>query len=208
MTEDFSAAHSKIGIEVKLETGAQIFLRPMSPKDKALIAEAIREMSPEARKLRFFYGFQEAPEVLLNLLADVDGVTHIGWGALDVSGPDPKPIGGVHAVRVVDGALEAEIACSVVDAYQRHGLARILLAAVFHECLVQGIQRGVVDVLSSNQKALHLFRGLGAKLVETGETQRLSLDIHQALIDMKDSATPPEIVDVVAYLDRATGQID
>lgn len=176
------------GMWVEVDEELTAYLRPMSPDDKPLIAKAIRDLTSESRRMRFFYGFSEAPDSLLNILADVDGFDHIAWGALDVSGPVAKPIAVVHAVRTSHDVPTVEIACTVLDAYRRHGLARVLLTEVLQDCMELGNNCAVADVLTINEKARSFFQGLGAESIVQGDTLRLSLNISRTL----ENLTRPE----------------
>ncbi|MCV6584831.1 MAG: GNAT family N-acetyltransferase [Marinibacterium sp.] len=184
-------------------------LRPMVPKDRPLIARAIRELTSEARQMRFVSGFSEAPEPLLDILSDVDGDLHIAWGALDTSGAQDRPIAAVHAIRYGPGADLAEVACTVLDEYQGRGLARALMAAVFHDCLRRGITTASAEVLPRNIKARHLFEGLGARLIGVEDLMCFRMDVAEVLQVLHRPDAPFATTEMVAYLSQwpsETGQ--
>jgi GNAT superfamily N-acetyltransferase len=170
-----------------------VLMRPICPDDEPLIAEGIMDLSREARRFRFFGELNDVPEQLLHDLANVDGVTHIAWGALVVSGATAKPAAAVHAIRRDPSDPQVDLACTVIDAYQGRGLAKLLMAAVLRDCHALGIRTAIADVLPTNTKARHLFLSLGARRVyggtDTCQDYQLELDIAETL-DRLDCAQP------------------
>lgn len=176
------------------------YLRPICSTDAPLIAKGIMDLSHESRRMRFFGDFKQAPDHLVQSLADADGVTHIAWGALDVSGLRHRPAAAVHAFRGSVSETTVELACSVMEDYQGHGLAQVLMAAVMYDCHALGITKAVAEVMAANSKAQHLFLGLGAKIVSAGHEQRLEMDVQETLALLERPGGPDATRDMLRHV--------
>ena len=62
------------GEVVSLADGGRVLVRPLVASDRAELAERYLELSPEARRMRFFNAPDHLSERLLDYLVDVDGV--------------------------------------------------------------------------------------------------------------------------------------
>src|SRR5690554_7192175 len=62
----------------------RLCLRPLSESDHDRIERGIMGLSQQSRYLRFFSGFKSAPRNLVEQLTAVDGMNHIGWGAVNL----------------------------------------------------------------------------------------------------------------------------
>ena len=192
-----------IELHTVLDNGTPVVLRPLQSDDEARLREGIARLSDRSRYLRFFTGARHLPDSVVRKLADADGVHHVAWGALDVSGDEPMAIGAAHAMREDDGP-EAELAFAILDAYHSQGLARMLIAATLHDALGVGITRLKADVLSENTNAKRLLRGIGAKLTDSqGTIASYGLETEQGLARLRGMSGPPGLVDVFTGLDRA-----
>ncbi|HEX9865388.1 MAG TPA: hypothetical protein VGC03_10515, partial [Acidimicrobiia bacterium] len=100
-------------ILVVLRDGTTAELRPITPDDRALLKEGLRQMSEESRFARFGSGIASLRDAELRYLTDVDQIRHVAWGAVI----DEEPA-GVGRYILGDGP-DAEIAIAVVDRFQR-----------------------------------------------------------------------------------------
>lgn len=148
--------------KLALDNGSTIELRPALKSDRDWFADGISQMSPEMRYLRFFFGFNEPPEWLLDLLCNVDGQQHLAWCAMDPANTDHPAVGAVHAIDDPRAPGNFELAVAVVDAYQGLGVARLLLAALIHDCFESNIEQVYAEVLTQNRHARRLFSRLGS----------------------------------------------
>jgi GNAT superfamily N-acetyltransferase len=168
-------------IDLALDDGAPIRLRAIAREDGAMMREGIAQMSPRSRYLRFFSGAAEPPPAVIASLLDVDGITHLGWGAIDCAGEGQPAIGAVHAVapgeREPDGAMEFSVA--VVDAWQGRGVARLLTAALLVQLMVQQTRWLEAHVLAENPASLEFMRMLGG-VVEASDGNVLCVRLEVA----------------------------
>lgn len=182
-----------------LDSGHKILVRPIEKSDKPLIAQAIHDLSDQSRYMRFFTAFRDAPEPILELLASVDGVDHIAWGAVDLEEAG-RPIAAVHAIRGNSDETEVEIACTVMDEYHGHGISHLLLAATVFDCLKLGIEEAHAEVLFSNHKAKGLFVGLDAKLVDSEDDLMFWMDLKAVLQKIEEKSHPNTLHEFMAAL--------
>ncbi|MBO9412449.1 MULTISPECIES: GNAT family N-acetyltransferase [unclassified Ruegeria] len=180
------------GFKARLDNGVSIYVRPMGVSDKHLIAQAIHDLSDQSRYMRFFSAFHDAPEPVLDLLANVDGDKHVAWGAVD-SEQKGRPIAAVHAIRGSRQDKDVEIACTVLDDYHGHGISHLLLAATVFDCLALGVELAHAEVLFGNYKAKGLFEGLNADLVESDETLLYRMELPSLLRTIERKGHPSSL---------------
>lgn len=114
-------------LHLKLQ-GMKFFFRPIYPSDKIFIKKGFRELSAKSRYLRFFAHQNELTDAQLKFFSEVDGVNHVAWGIMDLTGFGFSPAGIGRFVRMKDNPEMAEVAITVVDSYQRMGLGRTMIA--------------------------------------------------------------------------------
>ncbi len=166
-------------IEAELRDGTAVLLRPVQPDDKHLLSVGMEHLSPQSRYFRFFRPLPEIPPNLLRQFTEIDHVNHEAIGALDVSGADPVPVGVARYIRSPEEKAAAEVAVTVVDSHQGRGLGTLLLAAIAHAAVANGIDQLEAVVLSGNTKMLQVFRELAATMTRraAGEVQ-VRLPLH------------------------------
>ncbi len=73
-TESRTRIDDRDGETVTLSDGGRMFIRALRPSDRDELAERYLELSPQARRLRFFNAPDHLSTRLLDYLVDVDGV--------------------------------------------------------------------------------------------------------------------------------------
>lgn len=141
---------------IELRDGSAVELRPITPDDRAELAQAFARLSPESRYRRFFSPVTNLTERQLDYLTEVDHHDHEALLAVD-------PAGGTVAVAryVRTGPGVAEPAIVVTDDWQRRGLASVLLDALADRAREEGIETFVAPVLAENTAAIKLLERLG-----------------------------------------------
>ena len=113
---------------VTLRDGRVVAVRPLEPGDREWLAAAVRRLSPETRYLRFASPKPHLTTRELDFLVDVDDHRHEA-----ILATDPATGRGIAVVRYVEIPGEpgvVEIAATVADDWQGHGLGPALLAQV------------------------------------------------------------------------------
>lgn len=139
--------------------GGTIGLRPLARDEGPLLAAGIAQLSPRSIWLRFHTlrlgGLSKAE---LDYLTGVDQRDHAAWVVEDRG----TPVGLGRYVRLGKTSDTAEVALTILDAWQGRGLSKVLLAALMANAWVAGIARLRAAVLSDNILAWRLLASLGA----------------------------------------------
>jgi len=140
--------------------GRELAVRPITLADVDRLARLFTRLSPETVHFRFFSPIPCIPRAALIRLAAVAHVRRHALVALDgdeivaVARYDAKP-----------GADEAEIAVTVEDAWQHHGVGMQLSRQLAQLAADRGYQRFVAVMLPDNRAALGLIRKLSPKAI-------------------------------------------
>jgi GNAT superfamily N-acetyltransferase len=185
-------------IDGYLDDGTRVRFRPIRPEDKRLLAEGMRELSPESRYRRFFRGIDHLSQEQLRYLTEVDGVDHVAWIAVRPDEPGNPGVGVARWIRMKDEPDVAEAAVTVVDAWHNRGIGRALLFLIGKAAVDRGIRRFRVWVLGQNSPVFTLMKSFGA---ESGRWESGILEMSVPLPDNPDdfdSSIAPQILRAAA----------
>ncbi len=174
--------------EFELGDGRSVWIRPVRPDDKARIQEGFGRMSVRNRYLRFFSGIPELTAPMLTAMTEVDGVDRFAWIALTREDEHDVLVGVARYVRLDDPRV-AEVALTVVDPYQGHGIGHLLLDALVLEALRVGVTRFEGQVLSDNSTMRAVLSDVGARM-RFDEPATLHLEIDLPAREQTLRATP------------------
>jgi acyl carrier protein/GNAT superfamily N-acetyltransferase len=146
--------------EIHLVSGAAITLRPMRADDMPREAEFIRHLSKESRYNRFMVTLGELSPAKLKYLTDVDQTRHVALVATADRQGQEVLLGVVRYIIDPDGA-GCEFAIAIDDAWQRSGLAGILMQALMDVARARGLRTMEGFVLATNRRMLKFVRQLG-----------------------------------------------
>jgi GNAT superfamily N-acetyltransferase len=150
---------------VTLADGGQILVRPLLPSDRNELAQRYLELSPEARRLRFFNAPDHLSSRLLDYLIDVEGPDRCALVAQAVDDDGGPGVGLARYVRSQDDPSLAEAAVTVLDAYQSRGIASALLRRLADDARAHGISTFTASVMWENRQLLDGLRAFGAEVV-------------------------------------------
>jgi GNAT superfamily N-acetyltransferase len=145
---------------VRLRDGERIALRALVPEDRDLVEDAFARLSDRSRFLRFLSPMPRLPARTLAALTAVDHCDHLALAAIH----DGRLVGVARFVRDPADRAAADLALTVVDAYQGRGLGRALLAALRAEAAARGVRTLTMDVHPENRVMGGLARSLGVRL--------------------------------------------
>lgn len=186
-------AHSGLASEtfhVELESGQQICIRRIEKSDETRLREGIAALSPRSRYLRFMSGAPSPPDWVIDRLLDVDGKSHLAWGAIDMDSSERPAIGAVHAIRPKRGG-PIDLSVAVLDEYQEAGVGSLLTAVLLAECKAQGIDSLVAQTLAENRAAVGFIANLGGQRVSTQSAVSLfTLNVGEALTALRSNPKP------------------
>lgn len=143
-----------------LSDGRQVLVRPMNPGDADAERAFITALSPRARRYRFQEQITEPDEALVNKLVNVDHVNDEAFVALSGEGDDARIV-GVSRYAVGNDPLQCEIAVTVLDDWQGHGLGTALMQRLIDAARERGIRRMVSLDFAENLEMAHLAHHLG-----------------------------------------------
>jgi RimJ/RimL family protein N-acetyltransferase len=162
--------------EFRLRDGTRVLVRPIAPADRDRLRVGVRRLSAASRYHRFHAAVSELSAEQLRRLTDVDQMNHLAWIALDPALPDEPAIGVARCIRLPEHPATAEVAVTVLDAYQGRGLGTLLLGLLGRAAAAQGIRTFRAYVQEDNDAVLRIFRDLGVA-VESADGGVCRLDV-------------------------------
>lgn len=150
---------------VTVWAGDTILIRPIHPSDKALLVEGFAHLSGDSRYRRFLAPVKSLRGGELAYFTEVD---HRNHEALVALGPDGRELVGVaRFVRDLERAQEAEVAVTVVDAWQGRGIGTALLTRLVRRAREEAITTFTAVCLASNHEVIDLLREIGKEMTLT-----------------------------------------
>jgi acetyltransferase len=135
-----------------------VTIRPLRNGDTETVTSLFARLGERSRERRFCGAKPRLSDAELAQLARVDCQRHVLVGYVD---GDLLPAGIARLVR--DGET-AEIAVSVADCYQGHGLGTTLVSALADDARAAGITRFVATVCGDNPGIVAILRKLSSSL--------------------------------------------
>jgi L-amino acid N-acyltransferase YncA len=145
-------------MEVSLDDGGLVALRPLRRHESAPVLAVFDAMSELSRARRYLTGMPHLPPRLLRYLADVERRDHVAW----LASVDGQPAGIARYVAV-DSCL-VEVAFEVVDQYHHRGLGSALLDTITTVACANGFASVTASVHPANRASLRLLRRIGLRL--------------------------------------------
>jgi GNAT superfamily N-acetyltransferase len=143
----------------------QSCIRQLEHSDRRAYLEGFASLSPSTRYLRFAGPKPRLTAGEVRYLLDVDHADHEALVAYDCATGRPAGVG--RYVRVADAPDTAEVALTVLDAWQGRGVGPRLLDELAARAAEHGVTRLRADVLRSNDRVLRLARRAGWRAVRT-----------------------------------------
>jgi RimJ/RimL family protein N-acetyltransferase len=174
---------------VRLADGGRILIRPLRPEDRDELAARYLELSPEARRLRFFNAPDHLSERLLDYLMDVDGPDRAALAAFAIDEEGAPGVGIARYSRSHDDPSEAEAAVTVLDRFQNRGIATALLGRLAEEARDHRVTTFTASVMWENRGLIDALRSAGAIVTpnEPGVASvRIPVPHHEAPLPEND----------------------
>jgi GNAT superfamily N-acetyltransferase len=147
------------GAQVRLRDGSLVRIRPGRRTDRELLVRGFDRLGPESRYRRFLTPMRELGEKAVRYMTELDHHDHEAMVALDERGEEG--IGDAFYVRDRERPDTAEVAVTVVDAWQGRGVGTLLLEAISARARDEGIRTFTALMLARNGEMMHLFEQLG-----------------------------------------------
>jgi RimJ/RimL family protein N-acetyltransferase len=155
------------GERVTLVDGAEIVIRPIEPNDMHELAVGFQHLSALSRFRRFRERIDHLTQEQLTELTHVDHESHEAMVALDAA--TGEGVGVARYVRVPDDPTRAEVACTVIDAWQGRGVGTALVARLAARAREVGIERCTALILLGNEPARRLLAHVADEVDEHRE---------------------------------------
>jgi GNAT superfamily N-acetyltransferase len=143
------------GERVLLRDESVVVIRKVQSGDAPLLADGFARLSAESRQLRFLTGKPNLTHAELRYLTEVDHHDHEALGALDSA--DGRGLGVARYIRQADDPEGAEVAVTVIDDWQRRGLATELLSRLADRGRQEGIHHFTALVSAGNTAMVGLL---------------------------------------------------
>jgi GNAT superfamily N-acetyltransferase len=148
-----------------------ITIRPILATDGAMEAEFVRNLSDETKHYRFLGGVSEVPPAELKRLCEVDGSHSMAFVATVQTDGRETEIG---VCRYGDGSRDKvlELAITIADAWQRKGLAELLLESLITYARSHGVKQLYSIEFADNMAMRELASELGMSVTSDPDDPR------------------------------------
>jgi len=177
-------------VEVTLDGGLTLRLRPIRPSDREAMRRGFERLSETSRYRRFLSPMPRLPDDMLVRFTEIDHVDHVAWVALDPHRPlDDPGVAVARYIRHPAASQTADVAITVVDAYQGLGVGTLLMGLLAAIARSDGVHRFSSLVLRDNLPMRRLLTRLGARFSDEGDgVLAFDLDLREAY---RHAATDP-----------------
>lgn len=138
----------------------KITIRPMTANDTELEMQFVHNLSFETKHNRFLEGIKELSADMLKRLCDIDGKTTMAFIAT-IQDHDKEQQIGVSRYATDPVTNESEMAITVADEWQHHGIAQLLMPPLIEYAKNNGITSLYSIDLATNTGMHHLAKDLG-----------------------------------------------
>ena len=161
-----------------LRDGRVVEVRPLERSDREGLAAAVERLSDQTRYLRFATAKPRLTKRELDFLTDVDHHRHEAIVAIDPT--TGRGVALVRYIQVSDQPDVAEIAATVTDDWQGHGLGTALLTRLAARARANGYSAFRASVLASNHRSIAMLLTAGfAPLASRGFLREYELALAQ-----------------------------
>lgn len=144
----------------RLRDGRTVTIRPIRADDDLLERAFVQRLSGETRYLRFQKWVHSPSDRLIHFLTQVDYDRHLALVcAFEVDGKE-EVVGEARYVADAGGE-SCELGIVIADAWQKSGIAGLLMEALLRAARTRGLKRMEGTVFSTNREMLRFVRALG-----------------------------------------------
>ncbi|HNQ73366.1 MAG TPA: GNAT family N-acetyltransferase [Verrucomicrobiota bacterium] len=177
-----TVVHEWLG-EHRLADGRKVRFRHLRPSDEPLITAAINSASAETLLHRFFSPVRQVSPEMLRRMLRLEGGRETCIVGLVETPAGLRLICGARYVKLSTPEA-AEVAITVHDDFHRVGLGHHLLRLLARLAVRDGVRVFTAEVLSSNEKMLHLLRKVSGGRIQgkwTGEVYHAEIPLPRLL---------------------------
>ena len=163
-----------------LQDGTPVRIRAIRPGDKQRLALHFEGLSNDSRYHRFFGVKNRLTSRELRYFTEPDFMRHVALVVTTGNFDESETIVSDGRYVALGGSQSvAEVALSVVDAYQRRGAGKLLLESLIELARYVHLERLEADVMASNRGAMRFLIRRGFKSTGTsGGVCRVALSVE------------------------------
>ena len=151
-------------LDLLLRDGTPVVARPLTPSDRAYVAEGYRLLSPDARYQRFWVRDGEIiGDAMLDRLLTGDLPNHAIWTVFDPAREGFPGLGAASFWRAKDDPTDAEISATVLDRDHGRGVGTLLLSILWLVAYRYGIETFTGYTMPENVAAIRWMQATGAQ---------------------------------------------
>jgi acetyltransferase len=173
--------HQTEGI-LSLSSGYDVPFRTVGPNDVSALQRFLGRCSERTIYLRFFGSLEEFSEQKAQYFANVDGVDHFAFVALDPD--DQDEIIAIVRYDREPGEERAEYAAIAQDGWQDYGLGIALTRRLIDIAWDNGVRYFYALVMGENKRMLELLRRL-----DLPEEEHKDDDVKHVEVELSPEAT-------------------
>jgi hypothetical protein len=189
--------------DFELAGGLRARVRPIRPMDSVRFERGYPKLSEASRRARFFGQASALSQTQLHFLTAVDQVRHVAWGALNADDLDDPGIGIARYIAMSPTSTTAEVALTILDAYQHRGAGSLLHACLHLTAARHGFRTFVYDVSQDNVRFLRNLKAIGANQIDVAEhIVRLEMPVYRRPAQLPKTADGLRFVEIMKRLAR------
>ncbi len=170
--------------------GTPVKIRTVRKTDKDLLKHGFGLLSEHARYLRFCDNIPSLSEKDWDYLTDVDQINHVAWGVFDLTSDQSFGIGIGRYIHS-DESGTAELAITILDAYQKRGLGTLLLALLYLIAQNNGLKKFCMYLHAENITLLRKLFPLGMKTIFSDGLFHAEVPVLRNLEELGYSSVDP-----------------
>ena len=147
-------------LPAETSAGARICIRPLRPDDREREIAFLNGLSEQSRYFRLLTPFKFLPPHLIDQLMDIDYARRMAFVATIPTGNGESFV-GIARYGEPDRPGVVELGITVADAWQRAGIARLLVTHLLRFAQSQGMHQITGIVLPENAPMIALARSIG-----------------------------------------------
>lgn len=148
-----------------LNDGSCVYVRQMTPDDRALLRAGFDGLSARSRQSRFLAAHGQLSESEVEKFSGPSTPAHYAIGVL----ADGVPVATARFIRETEAS--AELAITVIDAWQHRGLGPLLLHTLMGAARLHGYDRLTAFLRTDNHGMRQMLSAAGARLTASDQSE-------------------------------------
>ncbi len=152
-------------VSCTLQDGLEVTIRGVLPEDRQHFHAGMRALSARSRYFRFNSYRSKLTEPQISYLTEIDQVNHVALCVFRRMENKEVGIGVGRFIRQPADMQRAELALTVIDAYQQHGVGTLLLTALNKIAALHGISSFTLRIHANRFALVKRLKTLDARVL-------------------------------------------